>query len=86
MNADPIIAEVWQIKDDLAREAGYDIHQLCENTRKWMAEHPHPGPVVHDTEDLRRLREEAERKADGPASIALREQSRVNPSKPISDT
>jgi hypothetical protein len=51
-----------------------------------MAEHPHPGPVVHDTEDLRRLREEAERKADSPAGIALREQRRVNPSKPISDS
>src|ERR1041384_7083355 len=65
MKADPIIAEVWQIKDDLAREAGYDIHQLCENTRKWMAEHPHPGPIVHNAEELLKLgTEEARKRAE----------------------
>jgi hypothetical protein len=62
MNADPILEEVWRIKDELAREAGYDVRRLCENTRKWAAEHPHSGPVIHSAEDLRQYVEEQERK------------------------
>ena len=40
MKSNPILEEVWRIKDELAREANYDIHQFCENTRRWAAEHP----------------------------------------------
>jgi len=83
MKPDPILEEVWKIKDDLAREAGYDIHQLCENTRKWMVQHPHPGPVVHNQEDLRLLSNEAERKRND-ASIALREERRGKSPEPNS--
>lgn len=46
MKPNPILEEVWRIKDELAREAGYDIHRLCENTRQWAETHPHSGPVV----------------------------------------
>ena len=53
--SNPILEEVWKIKDDLAREAGYDLHLLCENVRKWAAEHPHSGPVIHNAEELRQL-------------------------------
>jgi len=52
MKPDPILEEVWRIKDDLAREAGNDLHQLCENTRKWAAAHPHPGPALNNAEEL----------------------------------
>jgi hypothetical protein len=31
---DEIIAELWQIKDELAREANYDVHELCRELRK----------------------------------------------------
>ena len=55
MKTNPILEELWKIKDDLAREAGYDTHQFFENLRKWEAEHPHPGPVVHSAEELRQL-------------------------------
>ena len=47
MKSNPIVEEVWRIKDELAREAGSDMHRLCENTRQWAAEHPHTGPVVN---------------------------------------
>lgn len=60
MKANPILEEVWRVKDELAREAGHDIHRLCENTRQWAAEHPHPGPVIRTAEDLRRLVAEKE--------------------------
>jgi hypothetical protein len=53
MKSNPILEEVWRIKDELAREANYDIHQFCETTRRWIAEHPHTGPVVRNAEELR---------------------------------
>jgi hypothetical protein len=31
---DEIIAELWQIKDELAREANYDVHVLCQKLRE----------------------------------------------------
>ena len=69
MNSDPILEEVWRIKDELAREAGYDLHRLCENTRRWAAEHPHPGPQIEDAAALRHFVEQQEN-----AAAALREQ------------
>ena len=74
MKPDPILEEVWRIKDDLAREAGYDIHQMCENLRRWEAEHPHPGRVIHTAEELRQLAAEEERNAAAGAGLALKEE------------
>jgi hypothetical protein len=54
MKPNPILEEVWRIKDELASEAENDLHQLCENTRKWAAAHPHPGPALNNAEELRR--------------------------------
>jgi Mg-chelatase subunit ChlD len=69
MKAESILEEVWRIKDDLAREAGGDIHRMCENARKWSAEHPHTGPVARNAEELRRL------VAAGRTPLAVREES-----------
>ena len=52
MKSNPILEEVWRIKDELAREAGYNVHRLCENTRKWAESHPHSGPVVNSLSEL----------------------------------
>lgn len=78
MKSNPILEEVWRIKDELAREANYDIHQLCENTRRWMAEHPHPGPVVRNAEELRQHLAAKERQRTGQPTVALNE----DPPKP----
>jgi hypothetical protein len=48
----PILEELWQIRDDLAREAGDDVARICEKTRPWAAAHPHPGPVLKDATEL----------------------------------
>lgn len=61
MKADSILEELWRAKDDLASEAGYDVRRLCENTRRWAAEHPHSGPVLQNAEELRQYVEEQER-------------------------
>jgi hypothetical protein len=31
--SDEIIQELWRIKDELAREAQYDVHVLCQSLR-----------------------------------------------------
>jgi hypothetical protein len=31
--SDEIIQELWRIKDELAREANYDVHVLCRDLR-----------------------------------------------------
>jgi hypothetical protein len=74
MKSNPILEEVWRIKDELGREANYDIHQLCENTRRWMAEHPHNGPVVRNAEELRQLIAETEQRRAAPTTMALNEE------------
>ena len=70
LKTNPILEELWRIKDDLAREAGYDLHLMCENTRTWAAAHPSPGPVVNDAAELRTLLEKKEREE----ALVLREE------------
>ncbi len=31
---DPIVEEIHQIRAELAREAGYDLHTICERLRE----------------------------------------------------
>lgn len=44
MKPNPLLEEAWRVKDELAREADYDLHRLCENTRQWATQHLHPAP------------------------------------------
>jgi hypothetical protein len=69
--AEPILEEVWRIKDELAREAGYDLHRLCENTRQWAATHPHPGPRLRNAEELRRVLADLDRQPAEESALAL---------------
>lgn len=62
MKRDPILEELWRVKDDLAREAGNDVRRLCENTRQWSAQHPPSGPVIRSAAELRQYVEEQNRK------------------------
>lgn len=63
MKTNPILEEAWRIKDQLAAEAGYDIDRFVEQLRAWTAAHPASGPVVHNSEELRRLTEKRVRYA-----------------------
>jgi hypothetical protein len=51
MRPNPILEVVWQVKDQLAREADYDVHQFFENLRSWSKEHPHVGAGVQTAEE-----------------------------------
>ncbi len=69
LHRNPLLEEIWEIKDRLAAEAGNDMHVFCEQLRAWSAAHPHSGPVAKSPAELRALlakKEEAE-------SLALRE-------------
>ena len=70
VKTDPIFEELWSIKGALAAEAGDDVRRMGENTRRWAAENPHPGPRVKDAVELRAWVEQQEREA-----LLLREDS-----------
>jgi len=74
MKADPILQEVWDIKDRLAAEAGYDVNRFVEQLREWSAKHPHPGPVVQNAEELRQLIAEKERQRAEQSALTLNEE------------
>jgi hypothetical protein len=74
MKADPILQEVWDIKDRLAAEAGYDVDRFIDQLREWTAKHPPTGPVVHSAEELRHLIAAKERQRAAEAAPALKEE------------
>jgi hypothetical protein len=86
MKSNPILEEVWRVKDELAREAGYDVDRFFENLRTWSDAHPHPGPVVRNAEALRRLAREP---AITSPALALKEDSQGptsdSPTSPTKD-
>ena len=78
MKANPILEEAWRVKDELAREADFDLHRLCENTRQWAAQHPRPGPVLRSAEELRQFMAARERQ-HAPDSALLFKDERARP-------
>jgi hypothetical protein len=71
MKADPILQEVWDIKDRLAAEAGYEMRRFVEQLREWEATHAHLFPKVKTGEAPHRspdeslmLREEPPKRGD----------------------
>jgi len=49
----PLLEEIWAIKDRLDAESGGDIHVFCEQLHAWTAEHLPEGVVLHDPEEIR---------------------------------
>ena len=44
MKPNPILEETWRIKEQIAREAGYDLEKLCAQTRQWAFANLHSPP------------------------------------------
>jgi hypothetical protein len=78
MKTNPILEELWRIKDELARESGYDIHRFCEQLQAWSSAHPHVAPRVRNAEDLRRLLAESEPKRTEESVVTFNEVSLRN--------
>jgi hypothetical protein len=73
MKPDSILAELWAVKDKLAREAGYDIDRFIENLRQWEKTHPQTGRVIQNAEELRQFASEEDRKRAVPSTLTLHE-------------
>lgn len=55
MGPDPILEEVWRVKQEHSTEAGHDVRKLMQNTREWAAKNPHPGPTARTPEELQQI-------------------------------
>ncbi|MCL4785673.1 MAG: hypothetical protein KJ070_02605 [Verrucomicrobia bacterium] len=73
MKPNPILQEVWDIKDRLAAEAGYDVDRFVDQLKEWTAKHPLTGPVVRNAEELRQLIAEKERQRAEQSALTLNE-------------
>jgi hypothetical protein len=54
MSADPILEEVWRIKDEIAKEFNYDLDALVKYLQEKQREHPErvvlaPRPLKQTT-------------------------------------
>lgn len=72
MKPDPILEELWRVKDDLAREAGYDIDRIFAELR--AAELQQPGRLIHTVEELQRYAGEQANHRDAASALALKEE------------
>jgi hypothetical protein len=67
------------VKDDLAREAGYDIDRIFAELR--VAEAQQPGPLIRSPEDLRRYAADQEARLEAASPVALKEEPPPTPSE-----
>ncbi len=72
MKANPLLEELWRVKDDLAREAGYDIDRIFSEFR--AEEGRQPGPLIHSADELRRYAQDEERRHTATSTLALNEE------------
>jgi len=70
MKPDSILEELRAVKDNLARESGYDVDRFIQNLRQWEQAHPQTGRVIRNAEELRQfVLEEARKRTAGLAMI-----------------
>jgi hypothetical protein len=70
MTPGPILEELWRVKDDLVREADYDVDRIFAELR--AAEAQVLGPLIRSAEDLRHyVADQEQRHASG---LALNEE------------
>ena len=74
MKTNPFLEEIWRTKDELAREAGYDLHRFITELRSWSALNPHSGLVLGSLADLRELAAKEERERVLRASPSLHDE------------
>ena len=72
MKPNPILEELWRVKDDLAREAGFDIDRIFAELR--AAEERQPGPLIRSAEELRRYVADQEHRRDSASALTLKEE------------
>ncbi len=78
MKTNPLLEDLWRVKDDLAREAAYDLDRIFAELR--AAEAQQPGPLIRSTEDLRRYVADQELRQAAASALALNEAPPLTPS------
>ena len=77
MKANPLLEELWRVKDDLAREADYDIDRIFSELR--AAEPRQPGPLIHSADELRRYLADEQHRREAASALALKEEPPPGP-------
>ena len=80
MKTNPLLEELWQVKDDLAREAGYDIGRIFAELR--AAEARQPGTLIRSADELRRYVADQEHRREAALTRALKEEPPPAPPAP----
>jgi hypothetical protein len=55
MITNPLLEEIWGVKDRLNTESGGDIHVFCQQLRGWFSKNQPCNMVVYDPAKLRAL-------------------------------
>ena len=71
MKTNPLLEELWRVKDDLAREAGYDLDRIFAELRE--AETQQPGLLIRSPEELRGYVADQEHRQDAVSAPLLQE-------------
>ena len=69
MEANPLLEELWQVKDQLARESGYSIDRIFSELQ--AAEARQPGLLIRSADEMRRYAADYELKTTYPAGRDL---------------
>ncbi len=77
METNPLLEELWRVKDELACEAGYDIDRVFAELR--AAEARQPGPLIRSPEELHRYVAEEEPRHEAASTFTLKEQPPTTP-------
>jgi hypothetical protein len=79
MKTNPPLEELWQVKDDLARAAGYDIDRIFAELR--AAEALQPGPLIRSADELHRYVADEEQRLTAASAVAVKEEPPLAPPK-----
>ena len=77
MKTNPLLEELWRVKEDLAREAGYDIGRTLAELR--AAEARQPGPLIGSPDELRRFAKDLEGQREPTPAAGLKEEPPLAP-------
>ena len=67
MKTHPLLEELWQVKDDLAREAGYGLDRIFAELR--VAETRQSGPLIRTADELRSYVAEQEHRHEATPAL-----------------
>lgn len=70
MYTNELLEEIWAIREQLAREADYNLDKHFDQLAEWSAKNPHTGPVLRTPEQVRRYLDFGEL----PATVAAEDE------------